>query len=362
MATPSTPAEEEEHHGFLHGLVDKVEDLVLHHGDEASSGAAADGTAALPSGQQTTVPPNGNKKALLVGINYLTASKGRLNGCINDVNNVAQFLQSNCGYTAARMRVLTDDQPNNMPTAANILASFAWLVEGAVPGDCLFFHYSGHGGQVGGSFLEDDGKNETILPVDYERAGQIKDSHIYDALVRPLPAGVRLTAIFDSCHSGTVMDLPYIYKSTRHSDAHKDESQPSFLERHMSGWGMALAGGLTGIATAVVAHAGSELVHQGSKVARHEIAKALNTSDADVYMLSGCRDEQTSADTSVDGVGATGAMSYSFISALQQQPNQNWGSLVDNMRDILVSGPKKYTQVPQLSMGHPTDPATPVYI
>lgn len=28
-------------------------------------------------------------------------------------------------------------------------------------------------------------------------------------LVKPLPAGCRLTAIFDSCHSGTVMDLPY---------------------------------------------------------------------------------------------------------------------------------------------------------
>lgn len=29
-------------------------------------------------------------------------------------------------------------------------------------------------------------------------------------LVKPLPAGCRLTGIFDSCHSGTVMDLPYV--------------------------------------------------------------------------------------------------------------------------------------------------------
>lgn len=28
-------------------------------------------------------------------------------------------------------------------------------------------------------------------------------------MVRPLPAGVKLTAIFDSCHSGTVLNLPY---------------------------------------------------------------------------------------------------------------------------------------------------------
>jgi len=32
-------------------------------------------------------------------------------------------------------------------------------------------------------------------------------------MVRPLHAGVRLTAIFDSCHSGTALDLPYIYST-----------------------------------------------------------------------------------------------------------------------------------------------------
>ena len=32
-------------------------------------------------------------------------------------------------------------------------------------------------------------------------------------MVRPLSSGVRLTAIFDSCHSGTALDLPYIYST-----------------------------------------------------------------------------------------------------------------------------------------------------
>jgi hypothetical protein len=31
--------------------------------------------------------------------------------------------------------------------------------------------------------------------------------------VQPLPAGCRLTAIFDSCHSGSALDLPYIYST-----------------------------------------------------------------------------------------------------------------------------------------------------
>jgi hypothetical protein len=32
-------------------------------------------------------------------------------------------------------------------------------------------------------------------------------------LVRTLPPGCRLTAIFDSCHSGSCLDLPYIYST-----------------------------------------------------------------------------------------------------------------------------------------------------
>jgi hypothetical protein len=32
-------------------------------------------------------------------------------------------------------------------------------------------------------------------------------------MVKPLPPGCRLTAIFDSCHSGTALDPPYVYST-----------------------------------------------------------------------------------------------------------------------------------------------------
>jgi hypothetical protein len=38
-------------------------------------------------------------------------------------------------------------------------------------------------------------------------------THSNEICVQPLPDGCRLTAIFDSCHSGTVMDLPYVYST-----------------------------------------------------------------------------------------------------------------------------------------------------
>ena len=56
--------------------------------------------------------------------------------------------------------------------------------------------------------------NETILPVDYDRSGQMEDDELHAIMVRPLPMGCRLTAIFDSCHSGTALDLPYVYSTS----------------------------------------------------------------------------------------------------------------------------------------------------
>merc|ERR1712000_794019 len=78
------------------------------------------------------------------------------------------------------------------------------------------------------------------------------------------------------------------------------------------------------------------------------------TSKADVYLYSGCRDDQTSADTSVEGE-ATGAMTWAFTSALQKNPNLTYYGILGAMRDVLNSGPRKYTQVPQLSTGRQSD-------
>ena len=45
-----------------------------------------------------------------------------------------------------------------------------------------------------------DGYDETILPVDYKHAGQITDDEMHAIMVSQLPPGVKLLAIFDSCH------------------------------------------------------------------------------------------------------------------------------------------------------------------
>ena len=70
--------------------------------------------------------------------------------------------------------------------------------------------WAGHGSRVRDQDGdEDDGYDETLVPVDFQRNGQIRDDDIFKILVKPLRAGVTMTCLMDCCHSGTVLDLPY---------------------------------------------------------------------------------------------------------------------------------------------------------
>jgi hypothetical protein len=93
-----------------------------------------------------------------------------------------------------------------------------WLVEGCDAGDSLVFHFSGHGRQrKDDNGDEVDGRDEELCPVDYKKSGSILDDDINDAIVKPLTQGVKLHAIIDTCHSGTMLDLPYLCRFNRYS-------------------------------------------------------------------------------------------------------------------------------------------------
>ena len=47
---------------------------------------------------------------------------------------------------------------------------------------------------------EDDGYDETLIPVDFQKSGQIRDDDLLKILVHPMPAGVTMTCLMDCCH------------------------------------------------------------------------------------------------------------------------------------------------------------------
>lgn len=151
------------------------------------------------------------KRALLIGINYNNTSS-QLNGCINDVYNVRNFLKTYCEVQESNIKVLTDNDIS--PTRANIISHINWLVSNVLPGDTLIFHYSGHGSyttDVSGD--ETDRKDEVLVPLDYNSAGMISDDWLFANLVQKVPQQVNLWSFVDACHSGTMIDLKYNYKS-----------------------------------------------------------------------------------------------------------------------------------------------------
>eukprot|EP00670_Eutreptiella_braarudii_P011311 CAMPEP_0174331512 /NCGR_PEP_ID=MMETSP0810-20121108/17539_1 /TAXON_ID=73025 ORGANISM="Eutreptiella gymnastica-like, Strain CCMP1594" /NCGR_SAMPLE_ID=MMETSP0810 /ASSEMBLY_ACC=CAM_ASM_000659 /LENGTH=521 /DNA_ID=CAMNT_0015447329 /DNA_START=26 /DNA_END=1591 /DNA_ORIENTATION=+ len=252
-------------------------------------------------------PITGTRRALLIGINY-TGQKGQLRGCANDVKQIAAFLKGR-GFDSIQMLVDDGSGQGIPPTKTNILAGFRWLLNGARGGDSLFWHYSGHGStQRDRNNDEWDTKDETICPLDYAKAGMLVDDEIYDALVKPLPMGCRLTALMDCCHSGTGMDLPYIKQ----------------------------------------AKAGSGLQCE---------YRDLNVL-GDAILYSGCKDTQTSADVMVGDQGY-GAMTNAFLKAMSQNEMQSYESLLASIRNILHG---KYTQIPQLSMSKNLNLAVPFQV
>ena len=157
-------------------------------------------------------------KCLFIGINYI-GQQGQLNGCHNDVVAMQDLLSKRFGVdtseSSTSVRVLMDDGSHTNPTRANILEAFEWFTAEDPDTTEFFFHYSGHGGnERDRSGDEKDGRDETMVPVDYASAGQILDDVLFEKVVLPLKHDDRLTVVMDCCHSGSIMDLPYVFKAS----------------------------------------------------------------------------------------------------------------------------------------------------
>ncbi|TCD69526.1 Ca(2+)-dependent cysteine protease [Steccherinum ochraceum] len=176
-----------------------------------------------------TRPPR--QRALIVGIKY-SANKFLAQLCrpLKDVEKFRKFLKNTYNFQDNEIVVMTDEQASEylQPTRANILREIGHLVGGAQSGDKLIFLFAGHSDQVENmTGTEEDDMDEYLAPMDYEDAppqnnavqgigGKILDNELKKRLVDPLPAGAQLWAsprlhhaIFDSCHSGTLLDLPH---------------------------------------------------------------------------------------------------------------------------------------------------------
>ncbi|KAI1448527.1 peptidase C14 [Annulohypoxylon stygium] len=303
------------------------------------------------------------KKALLIGINYY-GTDHELNGCINDAENIRNFLVEERGFLpSGHDMVMLSDIPENAgtpfyPTGANIMAAINWLVSQNRPGDVLWLSYSGHGGQVRNDDRE-SGFDDTICPVDFTENGQIPSQNLHRAIVSPMNPECRLTILFDCCHSGSACELPYVYRPDEEGNVNMVDTikQGIGLIRAAEGlfeggFSMSkvddakmLLGGATDFFNGLHHRRNQDVDEDG--LAPEDFEEHWETEGKDVWMFSGCADNQTSADTSIAGA-PTGAMSWALVRSLREYPEQSYINILQNTREELA---QKYSQIPQLSCG-----------
>lgn len=282
------------------------------------------------------------RTALLVGINYNNNPDARLNGCYNDVINVSQYLRSVLGYAPSAITILTDGNNGAAgagtasaipPTRQNIIAGISALVAGMVAGDEAVFHYSGHGSLVRDTNGDEvTGFDSCLCPLDYAAppstgGGIITDDEIRALLINKVPRGARLYVILDCCHNGTGCDIRYKYE-----DFSLLLSPPSARTPVWRTQQKAFANG-----------------------------KYADTA-GEVFMISGSRDEQTSADAYINNAFA-GALTYAVFAILRANQasirTYSWSALLRDVRHFMRVN--RYSQIPQIMTGQLISPARPVF-
>jgi hypothetical protein len=191
------------------------------------------------------------KRALIIGINYNEdqIKEDDLQGCVNDMNNINEFLQNKCHFMEEDIHTLT----NSEATRERIQDELTDLVvfSHKNPGSEIWLSYSGHGSNVT-SYKEDDLKSEVICPSDYATSGMITDTWMQDNFVMGLEKTTKVFALMDCCNSGSNLNLPYRYKQ------------------------------------------GKTIDHDANKHSTYSIEDLDNM--CDIVKISGCEDDQTSAD------------------------------------------------------------------
>jgi metacaspase-1 len=233
-------------------------------------------------------------KALLIGINHYRVAGADLRGCLNDVRQMRDLLTEVYGVPDRDIAVLTDLEA----TKSSMQAKLEDLVGSARSGDVLLVHYSGHGSNVpDASGDEADFRDEILCPTDLDWKSPLLDDWLR-SLFDTLAEGVNLTVVMDCCHSGSnTREVKPAYS--------RDPIQrflPCPLDLFAVESGRALRGSL-----------------RRTRVARPTAGGGTDVEDAPLteILITGCRDDQTSADAFIDG-DYHGALTYSLVDTIRK--------------------------------------------
>jgi hypothetical protein len=162
----------------------------------------------------TIFTKNGNKMALLIGVNYISDNdkNNDLGGCVNDVINLQKDLIDKMHFNDDNISTLINKTANK----DNIIKELEKLIlfSNTNENSEIWLSYSGHGGGKF-SISESDNQSEFICPSDYKISGLIHDSWLKENFVKKLHKSTKCFVLMDCCNSGSNINLPFCYNKDK---------------------------------------------------------------------------------------------------------------------------------------------------
>jgi hypothetical protein len=258
---------------------------------------------------------------------------GKLGGCVRDINKVYDFLTTRVGVQPANILKLTatagQDRPlepqNQWPTYRNIYQAFTTLAQQVQPGDQVYFQYSGHGGRTRTMFpdlKQADGFDEAIAPLDIGKPGDpwaryLRDVELHTLIEQLKAKDVRLTMVFDCCHSGGITrgDVAVTGVKARGLSAPDESTMPP---------SDSLLGDLTALTTGWGA---------GSTATRSVQTETSWLFEPKGYTLfSACRSNESAFEAVFQDGESNGALTYWLLDTLNKAgPRTTWQMVADRV-------------------------------
>ncbi len=218
--------------------------------------------------------------ALTIGLNAVDPShyggwSGQLQACEADATDMAEIAKSKKFKTKTLL--------TKAATRAKVMSEISKAAKALKTGDIFVLSYSGHGGQLPDlNNDEPDAQDETMCLYD----GEFVDDELYAQLGK-FAQGVRVLVFSDSCHSGTVVKMAHylgainVRGSTVSTQAARYRFMPSdvALRAYRKNKGF------------------YDKILKNSK-----LKDSIETVKASILLISGCQDNQLSADGNFNGL------------------------------------------------------------
>jgi pimeloyl-ACP methyl ester carboxylesterase len=246
---------------------------------------------------------------LLVGIDDYPKPEWKLEGCVNDINAIEDYLKNRLAakHYELHLKRLTTNGKDEQPTRKAVIAGFEQHLRQATKQDVALFYFSGHGSQEPAPpefwHLEPDRTDETLVCWDSRTSDwDLADKELAYLIAQVAKKNPHIIVILDCCHSGTGTRDILPEKGVRRLPTDgRTRSLKDFIFSMQD---------LEAIAT-----------HSASKTSI-DASSGWDFSQGRHIVLSGCRDTELANEYPGDGQ-QRGAFSYFLLDTLINMSNRN---------------------------------------